>query len=388
MSLEQYYTEERIGERLISMLPPISPQHCVELSAGEGALLLPVVRIWPEVRISTCELDPENVKKLSSSFKGEHYNIDVLSEDFDSIFEGRFSSFDFAVSNPPFSWRAISKYDAAILEKFNLSDVFSGKRIRSEVLFILQYLRLMARSSYMAFILPELMVCSSVLGRFRSKLLEFCSVVSVSEVEVGAFKGTEAKTYIVIFKQEAGVGEFTYTDVTGKAVIKRPEDFCSGLNELPPSLPSGCDDRFTVKRGNLSGKECRSLGLPYYHTSGFFKSADGVIPMPLESAVILGKKPVVACKGDVLVGRVGSRVVGRAVLSDGEYIVSDCVFRVRFSNPIDSNNFLKHWLDNCYLKVASQARGTCAKYITAQDLGSYIREFIDQHGQKSMLASC
>ena len=98
MSLEQYYTEERIGERLISMLPPISPQHCVELSAGEGALLLPVVRIWPEVRISTCELDPENVKKLASSFKGEHYNIDVLSESFDSIFEGRFSSFDFAAT--------------------------------------------------------------------------------------------------------------------------------------------------------------------------------------------------------------------------------------------------------------------------------------------------
>ena len=62
MSLEQYYTEERIGERLVSMLPPISPQRCVELSAGEGALLLPIVRLWPGVRISTCELDPENIK--------------------------------------------------------------------------------------------------------------------------------------------------------------------------------------------------------------------------------------------------------------------------------------------------------------------------------------
>nr|WP_232235724.1 N-6 DNA methylase [Pseudomonas luteola] len=369
------------------MLPPISPRHCIELSAGEGALLLPVVRIWPDVRISTCELDPENIKKLASNFKGEHYNIDVLSEDFDSVFEGRFSSFDFAVSNPPFSWRAISKYDAAILEEFKLTDVFSGKRVRSEVLFILQYVRLMSRSSYMAFILPELVVCSSVLGKFRSRLLEFCTVVSVSEVEVGAFKGTEAKTYIVILKKDVGAGAFTYTDVTGKTVIKEQKDFCSGLHGLPASLPTECDDAFTVKRGNLSGKECKSLGLPYYHTSGFFKSADGVIPMPLESAVILGKKPLVACKGDVLIGRVGSRVVGRAVLSDGEYIVSDCVFRVRFSNAIDSNSFLKHWMDNCYLKVISQARGTCAKYITAQDLGSHIREFIDQHGHKPMLAS-
>lgn len=387
MSLEQYYTEERIGERLISMLPTIFPQHCVELSAGEGALLIPVVRTWPDIKISTCELDPENTKKLASNFKGDHYNIDVLSDDFDSVFKGRFSSFDFAVSNPPFSWRAISKYDAAILEQFNLSDVFSGKRVRSEVLFILQYIRLMSRSSYMAFILPELMVCSSALGKFRSRLLEFCSVVSVSEVEVGAFKGTEAKTYIVIFKKETDAGEFTYTDVMGNIVVKEQKSFCSGMHKLPPSSPSGCDEGFTVKRGNLSGKECRSLGLPYYHTSGFFRSADGVTSMPLESAIILGKKPIVACRGDVLIGRVGSRVVGRAVLSDGEYIVSDCVFRVRFSNAIDSTSFLRHWMDNCYLRVVSEARGTCAKYITAQDLGSHIKEFIDQHTHSSIFAS-
>lgn len=387
MSLEQYYTEERIGERLVSMLPSISPQHCIELSAGEGALLLPVIRIWPDVKIATCELDPENIKILKSSFEGEHYNIDVLSEDFDSVFEGRFSSFDFAVSNPPFSWRTISEYDIGILRQFNLLDVFSGRRVRSEVLFILQYIRLMADSSYMAFILPELMVCSSTLEKFRSRLLKLCSVVSVSEVEVGAFKGTEAKTYIVVFKKEVGVHKFSYTDVAGKVFVRMQEAFCSGLHGRPSPLSLGGDDGFTAKRGNLSGKECRSLGLPYYHTSGFFKSADGVIPMPLDSAVILGKKPVIASRGDVLIGRVGSRVVGRAVVSDGEYIVSDCVFRVRFFNGVDSSKFLKYWIDSCYSDVVSQARGTCAKYITAQDLSSYIREFIDLNGQGSMLAS-
>ncbi len=387
MSLEQYYTEERIGERLISMLPSISPQHCIELSAGEGALLLPVIRIWPDVKIATCELDPENIKILKSSFEGEHYNIDVLSADFDSVFKGRFLNFDFAVSNPPFSWRKISPYDFGILRQFNLLDVFSGRRVRSEVLFILQYMRLMADSSYMAFILPELIVCSSALGKFRSRLIKLCSVVAISELEAGAFKGTEAKTYIVILKKEVGVHEFLYTDVAGKISIRMQEEFCSGLHGRPRPSSQGEDDGFTAKRGNLSGKECRSLGLPYYHTSGFFKSADGVTPMPLDSAVILGKKPVIASRGDVLIGRVGSRVVGRAVISDGEYIVSDCVFRVRFFNGVDSNKFLKYWIDSCYLDVVSQARGTCAKYITAQDLSSYIRKFIDLNGQSAISAN-
>ena len=104
MSLEQYYTEEGIGERLASMLPVMNPHECVELSAGEGALLLPIIRKWPNIKITTCELDPLNVSKLKSSFKGKHHNIDVLSDSFEKAFKGKLASFDFAVSNPPFSW--------------------------------------------------------------------------------------------------------------------------------------------------------------------------------------------------------------------------------------------------------------------------------------------
>lgn len=378
MSLEQYYTEEGIGERLASMLPPMTPRQCIELSAGEGALLRPIIRKWPRIKVTTCELDPRNVSKLKSSFKGKHYNIDVLSESFESVFLGKFSRFDFAVSNPPFSWRKVSDYDISILEAFGLRDVFSGLRIRSEVLFVLQYLRLMADSACVAFILPELIVCSAAFAKFRSRLLKFCNVIAVAEIGSGAFKGTEAKTYILILKKGESDDSFTYTDVFGVPVTKRQSDFSVGLKELNIGCqPYSDSDGFSIKRGQLSGKECRSLGLPYYHTSGFFDSAIGVIPIPLKSTMITGKKILIATKGDILISRVGSRVVGRAVVvEEREYLVSDCVFRVRLPSSISRNIFLKYWVESCLPRVASQARGTCAKYITVQDLTVYLREFL------------
>ncbi|MDG9918499.1 MULTISPECIES: N-6 DNA methylase [Pseudomonas] len=378
MSLEQYYTEEGIGERLASMLPVMNPHECVELSAGEGALLLPIIRKWPNIKITTCELDPLNVSKLKSSFKGKHHNIDVLSDSFEKAFKGKLASFDFAVSNPPFSWRDTSEYDIAILETFGLRDLFPGSRIRSEVLFILQYLRLLAELACVAFILPEFIVCSAAFSKFRYRLLAFCNVVSIAEINSGAFKGTEAKTYILILKKGWSSESFIYTDTSGSSVKKQQKDFCVGLKQLHlDSLPYSDADEFSIKRGTLSGKECKSLGLPFFHTSGFHESATDVVSLQLRSGVITGKKVLTTTKGDILINRVGSRVVGRAVIvEDGQYLVSDCVFRVRLPSSVCSKTFLTFWMKEVFPNITLTARGTCAKYITINDVAAFLREFL------------
>lgn len=389
MSLEQYYTEESIGERLVSMLPDVYPVHCVELSAGQGGLLRPVIRLWPDVSVTTCELDPVNVGVLVRDFEGHHYNIDVLSESFESVFFNRFSTFDLAISNPPFSWRKVGLYDTFLLELFGLRKIFGKTRIRAEVLFILQYVRLAADSAYMAFILPELIVCSASLSKFRSALLDFCSVVSVAEIDSGAFRGTEAKTYILILRKDRDVREFQYTDRHGLSSVKVPKDFIIGLQDLGAlAFTPIADDRFLIRRGKFSSKECKFLGLPYYHTSGFFQGTKGVSTMPFKSSVLLGRGALTAVKGDILIHRVGSRVLGRAVLvEEGEFLVSDCIFRVRFNVSIDLEGFLRYWNDECYERVIRNSRGTCAKYFTAQDLALYLSEFLSviNHDYRSAL---
>ncbi|MFM0874862.1 N-6 DNA methylase, partial [Klebsiella pneumoniae] len=79
----------------------------------------------------------------------------------------------------------------------------------------------MADSACVAFILPELIVCSAAFTKFRSRLLKFCSVVAVAEIGSGAFKGTEAKTYIVILQKGESDKSFTFIDTSGASVAKQ-----------------------------------------------------------------------------------------------------------------------------------------------------------------------
>ena len=77
-----------------------------------------------------------------------------------------------------------------------------------------------------------------------------------------------------------------------------------------------------------------------------------------------------------MIGRGGSRVLGRAVIvKEGEYVISDCVFRLRFDTYDVAEQFLSYWEIYCLPSLLELARGTCAKYITKNDLRNYLSRF-------------
>lgn len=368
---EQYYTEQTIGKQLVKMLPQFNVERCVELSAGQGALLEPVVRRWPLVQLTTCELDPANVVILKEHFKGTHHNVDVLDVVFEKMLSTFGNCFDLAVSNPPYCWKSPTSYDRDLLASFGLQEIFKHKRLRAEVLFILQNIRLLRNEGFAAFILPELVIRSDLLKSFRSSMLNFCSVVALAEISVGKFKGTEARTYILIIQKTDAKPKFTYTALSGIKQKRPSHDFINGMREI--SLP---DERlgrlFDIKRGNLSGKECRELGVSYYHTSGFFNPT----AKPGDVYQDILRAPVFAECGDILISRVGTRVLGNvAVVRDKNYIISDCVFRLRFADSELNDSFIKFWIEELG-SLRSSARGTCAKYITKDDLSAKVHVFL------------
>ncbi|MBP5954152.1 N-6 DNA methylase [Pseudomonas anatoliensis] len=368
---EQYYTEQTIGKQLIKMLPRFNVERCVELSAGQGALLEPVVRRWPLAQLTTCELDPANVEILKEHFEGAHYNIDVLDGAFENLLSKFGDSFDLAISNPPYRWRTPTSYDRELITSFGLQDIFKHKRLRTEVLFILQNIRLLRDEGFAAFILPELVIKSDYLKSFRSSILNFCSVVALAEIVDGKFKGTEARTYILVIQKTTPKQKFTYSSLTGIKEKRPVSDFVNGLRNMSlqdvrPSI------LFDIKRGNLSGKECKQLGTPYYHTSGFFDP-------PMMSTCVpagLSRPPILAEHGDILISRVGTRVLGNITIVECKsYIISDCVFRLRFTDNTLPTSFIQYW--NSQLdSLRANARGTCAKYITKHDLSAKVYDFL------------
>lgn len=370
---EQYYTEQAIGKQLVKMLPRFKAERCVELSAGQGALLEPVLVRWPHVEITTCELDPANVKLLRDRFEGVHHKVDVLDAAFESVvlqFEGKF---DLAVSNPPYCWKAPSLYDRELLESFGFQAMFEHKRLRAEVLFILQNIRLLREGGYAAFILPELIIRSDLLKRFRAKLSSICNIVALAEISPGEFKGTEAHTYILVVQKSAPKPGFLYMSMEGGKAYRTLVEFSNGLR-VENIVDERYLDLFEIKRGNFSGKECKATGVAHYHTSGYFYSDVDVD----ECIGHLARRPVIAERGDILISRVGTRVLGNLTVVTGRNcIISDCIFRLRFSCVDLNDDFVSFWNEELN-SLRSEARGTCAKYFTKDDLTFRVNKFLEE----------
>lgn len=285
-------------------------------------------------------------------------------------------AFDLAVSNPPFSWRENNNYEKEVLSRFNLDFMLNWKRVRSEVVFILQNLRLVKPSGFLAIILPELIVCSRLFSTFRKELLNYCSIHAIFEIERGAFKRTEAKTYIVVLRNQKVEGVYNFHDADGM-VCERPQSKFAEI-ELNKSIREqefSESPLFTIERGRHTGKELRLSSLPYYHTTGFFDPEKSARLQCLSTVKISGKKPVVANARDFLVHRVGSRALGKAtVVEAGNYIISDCVFRISLPLHIDPFDVMKYWHEQGeWLKKA--ARGTCAKYLITDDVNTLLENY-------------
>jgi len=379
VSLEQYYTEEAIGERLVAMLPCNAPENCLELSAGKGALLIPIIRKWPEIKISTCELDPKNISYLEENFIGAHHQVDVISYAFDRFYEDKWSYFDLAVCNPPFSWRSNTEYEKDSLKSFGVEWMCSWSKVRSEIIFIIKNLELLKENGYLAIILPELIVFSDSFSRFREHLSAICSIVSISEVEAGAFKGTEARTYILVLSKRRFNKPFSLTDKKNCVSMHSQNDFHRWSDLVKKSqLFALAELMFELKRGRHSGKSLRESHLSYYHTTGFFNREDlSIFSSDIGEHLVQGSKPLVASAGQVLINRVGTRALGKAiVVPHGRYAVSDCAYRLTVPTGINPHDVVVFW-QKLAEEIIQNARGTCAQYITKTDILNYLALFLE-----------
>lgn len=364
-NLEQYYTEDRIGERLVSMLPDVAPKNCVELSAGEGALLNQLLIRWPKLSITTCELDPNNVNQLRLNYPGNHYHLDVATDLFEKHFNGE-TLFDLSISNPPYSWIPLTAYHTNLLKEFGIESLFTGSRIRTEVIFILQYLKITANNGILAFILPDLIIASQRFSNFRKFLFSICTPLSIYEVKGGEFKGTEARTYIITLVKNNRTTCVEYTNSSGLIRKITIDELIYGFRNLPaPVTGKYLINSCFIRRGTLTGKECKSLEFPYYHTSGFNKNDRYDNISHIRPVRHSGKLVVYAEPRDILISRVGSRVLGEArIVTNGVFAISDCVFIIRLNKPDNPQDFITFWKKFFKDNKEILSKGTCAKYIT------------------------
>lgn len=368
IELNQYYTSEAISSLLASMLDVDSVKSCLELSAGEGALIEPIKSFNEHVRFTTVDLDQKNTEKLKKAYPSDtHINGDAL----DLNLKINSNSFDLAVCNPPFSTTEITERNRLILgEEF--SACFKGsKKIRSEILFLIRNLFFLKENATLAIIIPDLILSSSRLSHFRKLLFNKYKLVRIVECEHKIFKNTEAKTFILLIKNTENKNpklEVTYSKIINNEVTNSKIE----LHKItsPPENREKNSNAYSIFRGSKSSKECRLNGSPFHHNYSNL--------IDFSSISYRGKSPKIAkgfkyaISGDILIHRVG-RDTGKTIYLEGNsVIVSDCIIVIRFTDELLRNKFIENWSQCKEEWLSKNQKGTCAKNISIESIKSFI----------------
>ncbi|MDX6017218.1 MULTISPECIES: N-6 DNA methylase [Shewanella] len=367
VELNQYYTPILTSEYLASLLNLDNIRTCVELSAGEGALIEPIKKINPNITFTTVDIDPRNTEKLYKLYpKDNHFCDDALNANL-CLPVGYY---DLAICNPPFSTVPFGNDLDFILDN-DFYEIFkSFKTVRTEVLFILKNLSLLKDGGVLAILVPSLIVNYSRLDKFRRLLFGLFELESVVEFEYKSFKKTEAKVFIlVIRKSRPALADYMvgFTRYFNGVACKK-DVYVSSL--FHKSSTSEYLAGFKLFRGSNSSKECRGSFKEFYHNYAWVGDFSNVKYSSCSS-----KLPNVkyAISGDILIHRVG-RQVGRTVfLTDGQVVVSDCIIVLRFFDNALKEKFIEFWKENKSQWISEFSKGTCAKSISIRDISALIR---------------
>lgn len=373
----QYYTSKNISDLVTRLIITSAPKTCLELSAGEGALLESAKKKWPNIHCTTFDIDPENVALLEQKFPTDnHFCADATGTECQSILESK--NFDIAVCNPPFSMVTLNETTKNYLSKIFGDTYQSNTKIRSEILFFAINMLSLKANGTLAIIVPELIIKGYSFEKFRKKLTELFLLEYVIECEHNSFSKTEAKTYALIIKKSHQKTTKTYKYIKfndSKLVMEETRDtmgFVSKQKRIVVSNASG----YKIIRGNLSGKTCRNINTNYIHTTNMKSDFHEIFfEEKTDATTIISVKKAEA--GDIIIARVGSRILGKTnLLISGSAILSDCVFALRFDNKNHKHKFLKFWLKNKDEWLKKNATGTCAKHITISNLSNLLDTLI------------
>jgi tRNA1(Val) A37 N6-methylase TrmN6 len=363
VEFKQFYTESNVSEMLASMIEQSYPQSCLELSAGEGALIDALVKRFPDIKITAADIDAKNVEFLNNKHPDAVcYYIDSTTPELFALVPCE--SFDVAVCNPPFKFIEVNDYLLSLITKMT-SKVINAKKIRAEIVFLILNIMKIKKGGELAIILPDMFFSSKSFVWLRSFLISNFEIKKIIECNHKSFKKTEAKTHIYHIKKNVPSKSQRLVLVRNCTTISL--SYKEFINEKKIPQNDSIDNYFHLFRGKKTGKECRASKKSFFHTSSYSNPSE----------YQRGEPPVNEClvkSGDILIARVGSRVLGRTILYAGtDAILSDCVFCLRINDSALRDYIFQAWEKDKAQWLDYYATGTCAKHISLENFKSYIR---------------
>lgn len=378
-ALGRFYTSNIISNLLISNLETKSPEKILDLGLGDASLSIAAYSRWDSASFFGTEIEKRQADKIKKNLSFiSVFNYDTLKPNVSNKLKIKFGEIDIAICNPPYIKVEDKQKYKKLFDKIGCKDFNNLKRVTSEVVFFAHNLNMLRKGGELAIIVSDSLITGKDYKLFRESILKNYSVRMIIQLPDKVFRKTEARTHIIFLSKSES------TDNKCKLFMSTNEGFLTPAIEVEKiDLYSRMDYNFHSKykknvnyptlreigahisRGKLTYKELKTNHRQYFHTTDF-KHNDKYLF--LEPTIIKNDKSI-ASEGDILMGRVGKRVVGKAALIKfGQTKYSDCIYKI--SVPLEHQQRVfdsllstqgKNWLE-------IYSHGVCSQVISKSDL--------------------
>ena len=348
MKLSQFYTEKLISEKLISSLKIVNPKQAFGLGFGSGMLLKAAKKRWIDINLAGVDIDIKNILLAKEDNLIDALQLNGFSADLPYIIADRYGDIDILISNPPYFSKDLDKECYKILRLAGLIDCIIDRKskIPAELIFLAQNLRLLSENSEIGIILPAGIISGERWMKLREFLFNEYTITDIIQIPSKSFKGTEAQTFIMTISKSRNNNDtisISHSSHSKKIIIpidmaiRRADYNYYMYNNIDTYLPKITSDDFHIFRGNLSKKILEEKSIKYLHTTDMSS-----IPCKQD----FDFKPLLNSKncetGDILISRVGTRCLGRAIyINKGSIPISDCIIGVRPKNEVIGSKIWK-----------------------------------------------
>lgn len=377
-NLKYYKTPGSVVTELFGQLDLCDIKNIVDLGAGEGALL---GQLYEENKYNkvAIEVDHDRIEILSSAYDSVYSN-DLFKKRIRLKFESLLDKTLF-VSNPPFGVVSSTKHLQKLMMTSALVDkADNATNFRMELVFLARAIEAAKKGDYVAFIVPASIVNQQRFSKVREVLVKNHGLYSCTLITENVFKNTEVRTAIIWFKPYSNqttddVNVFLEFNsrplkIANSAFIKNGVQNALSNKAHQDTLASIV---VNLKRGVSSKKSLLDRGIKHIHTTDLNEKHAGVVKIPscFQSDEVDIKERY-AKHGDILMARVGTRVVGKAAMFTGvKAVISDCVIRIRVTES-KRDHLFKELISTAGQKwLQEMSTGSCARLLTYDVLNKF-----------------
>ena len=382
--LGRYYTNDIISTLLIRNLETSKPQRILDLGVGDASLTIAAYARWENAKYFATEIEPWKASAIEKKLAFiKVLNCDTLKPNASTKLKVKFGSIDIAICNPPYV-RIENKEKYNGLFKSVGCNAFNDLiRITSEIVFFAHNLKLLKNDGELGIIVSDSLITGKEFKIFRGTILEKFNVRRIIQLPDKIFNKTEARTHIIFISKSNSAGNTcellcsnNQGELSDKIIVTKSSLIERMDYQFHDAQIQTNNDCITLKqiggiitRGKFSYKELRNSKLSFFHSVHFKENS---INICFDKPIASEYHDYTANEGDVLMCRVGKRVVGKvAMVQAGQTVISDCIYRITVPKPYRQILLSSFLSDEGIKWLKAFAHGVCSQVISKSDLENF-----------------